>query len=256
MDCPPTTALSFHGRPAPAMEDLRSSDSRVLNPAWELAWPILWSCALGRLRQTWQRGLWDRLDLESCAAESIRSLSQEVSGRQEAAAGLLTFPQLVNAATRRAWQRSVDMWRRQGRPASPLSGPGSGPEPDPESEAAPAWLIHDLTAVLDCIRSWPQPRRSIFLLTYIEGMNSREVAASLNLTDANVRTHLFRGRGDLWQQFPGMFETAPPASPASTRELPAAGFPAEPVARLLVLMLALPAPAALLFSLLSGSPPV
>jgi hypothetical protein len=252
MDCLLPTAL-FHGRPTPAMEDLRSPDPRVLNPAWELAWPILWSCALGRLRQAWQRGLWDKLDLESCAAESIRSLSHEVAGCREAAAGLQTFPQLINAATRRAWQRSVDMWRHQGRPASLLSD-YDGPGPDLESAAAPAALLHDLTAVLECIRAWPQPRRSIFLLTYIEGMNSREVAAALNLTDTNVRTHLFRGREDLWQKFPGMFETSPAISRNSPPEPAPASLRSEPVTTLLVPVLL--APAAALFFLLSNLPSV
>lgn len=196
------------------MDALRSRDPRVQNEAWETAWPILWSCALGRLRHAWQRGLWDKLDLESCAAEAIRGLSQEVAGKQQGAADILTFQQLVNATTRRAWQRSVDMWRRQGRPAS-AHFPDDAP-PDPEAPPVPVAVIHDLAAVLEVIRSWPNPRRDIFLLTYIEGMSSREVAEAKNLTDTNVRTHLFRGREDLWLHFPGIFENGP-----STRRAPA-----------------------------------
>lgn len=211
------TISTFHGEVAPSMADLRSRDVRLQNQAWETAWPILWSCALGRLRHAWQRGLWDKLDLESCAAEAIRSLSAEVAGQQQGAADLLTFRQLINATTRRAWQRSVDLWRKQGRP-TPLAHREEF-VPDLEAPPVPVAVMHDLVAVLEVIRAWPNPRRDIFLLTYIEGMGSREVAETLDLTDANVRTHLFRGREDLWQHFPGIFE-ARASNPQPSRAVP------------------------------------
>ena len=211
----------FDGQVVPTMEELRSRDVRLQNQAWEVAWPLLWSCALGRLRHAWQRGLWDKLDLESCAAEAIRSLSAEVAGQQQGAADLITFRQLLNATTRRAWQRSVDMWRKQGRPA-PLAHREEF-VPDPEAPPRPIAVMHDLVAVLDVIRAWPNPRRDIFLLTYIEGMASREVAETMDLTDTNVRTHLFRGREELWQHFPGIFDVRPAAARPplpGTRSLP------------------------------------
>ncbi len=63
--------------------------------------------------------------------------------------------------------------------------------PDPEQSASRAELSHLLEeALLDL----PQPYRTVVMLRDVEGMSTAETAATLDLTEDNVKVRLHRGR--------------------------------------------------------------
>ena len=90
------------------------------------------------------------------------------------------------------------------------------------SREAPPHLLMDLAMVLEFIRAWPPVRRGVFLLTYLEGLDSPDVARQLNLTPVNVRIILMRGRDELCQEFPCL-STRPAVRPAPSAPGKASG---------------------------------
>lgn len=207
---------------APTPGALASPDPQVRMAAWEQAWTLLWGPCLARLRRAWLRSLWGPLDLESCTAAAIQEICEETMREPGA---FQSFAHLKHSTVRRAWLKSVDRWRKLGKPG----GSEIAPLPmETVSREAPTHVLMDLAMVLQFIRTWPTVRREVFLLTYLEGLCSLEVALRLNLTPVNVRIILMRGRDELCREFPSLSlrqEVNPPAArivAASTRpSLPA-----------------------------------
>lgn len=206
--------------PEPTPAQLGSPDAALRAAAWERAWEVLWGACLGRLRRAWAGSLQGTLDLEGCTAAALQDISLEVMREP----GLFqTFAHLKQSTVRRAWLKSVDHWRKLGKPG----GAENAPLPmEAVSREAPPHLLMDLAMVLEFIRAWPPLRREVFLLTYLEGLGSLEVAQRVNLTPVNVRIMLMRGRDELCQEFPSLTTrseaapTAPVPRKHSARTIP------------------------------------
>jgi len=97
-----------------------------------------------------------------------------------------------------AWRVAVDRSRRSGRRQEiPIDDPDK-PMQEPASPDAPAYQTIQGTqvgAVLEkLIAALPEKLRDPLILSAIEEMTPREIAATLNINEAAVRSRVFRAR--------------------------------------------------------------
>jgi RNA polymerase sigma-70 factor (ECF subfamily) len=109
-----------------------------------------------------------------------------------------------------AWRVAVDRSRQRGWTREiPLDDPEKPLVEVPSSEAAADATLHgaQLSAVLEkLIAALPAKLREPLILSTIEEMSPREVAATLGINEAAVRSRVFRARHQLREKLEGMVE--------------------------------------------------
>jgi RNA polymerase sigma-70 factor (ECF subfamily) len=121
----------------------------------------------------------------------------------DAYAGLASFRQEASFATwitrialYAAWSRSRKQRREEEYVAneSVLQRPTQPSEPTPEQKMTRQQLNAHLEAAIDAL---PESLRTPIVLRDIEGMSTRETATVLDLSEANLRVRIHRGRAML-----------------------------------------------------------
>jgi RNA polymerase sigma-70 factor (sigma-E family) len=111
--------------------------------------------------------------------------------RDEARAPAYLRTTLINLARGRARRYHV---ARRRRPA---------PAPNAASAAEGALDREDTQEVVDALRTLPARQRECLVLRHYDGMNEREIAASLDISVGSVRTHTKRGLASLERRLRG-----------------------------------------------------
>ena len=97
-----------------------------------------------------------------------------------------------------AWRVAVDRSKRRGRSKEiPLDDPQKPVEDLPSSAVSAEESIHELqlnAALEKMIATLPEKLRQPLILSTIEEMSPREVAATLGINEAAVRSRVFRAR--------------------------------------------------------------
>jgi RNA polymerase sigma-70 factor (ECF subfamily) len=110
-----------------------------------------------------------------------------------------------------AWRVAVERSRRRGlRQETPLDDPEKPLEEVPSSEASADQAMHgsQVRAVLEkLIAALPEKLRAPFVLSTVEEMSPREVAATLGINEAAVRSRVFRARQILKEKLAGHIES-------------------------------------------------
>ena len=106
-----------------------------------------------------------------------------------------------------AWRVAVDRSRRRGRTREvPLEDPEKRPAEVASSDAPADQSVHSAqvsAAVEKMIAALPEKLRAPLILSTIEEMSPREVAATLGINEAAVRSRVFRARQILREKLAG-----------------------------------------------------
>jgi RNA polymerase sigma-70 factor (ECF subfamily) len=104
---------------------------------------------------------------------------------------------------RTVWRVALDVSTRRPRSTGPIEPQADFISPDDTPEQATA--DGDQRALLRrLIDALPEDLRLPLLLSAIDGMTSREVAAALSLNEATVRTRISRARAELKRRYESM----------------------------------------------------